>query len=260
MTTANMRQHEQFSPFSLCDNYGEMEGESLGYRKCPMGDLKSNVSLFVVGESHALMWLRGFGLLGERLKLRVQMIGLWGICSPWNWIIEDWPRNEIGNVAICMRYHVWFYDMLARFKPKYVVIGFWAEYQAMTDYALLTRSALAFVDKLRFQFGTKVLLIRDTPTHLSNMIHTVAANLNRVSITCPNQLAEIADRSQFTGRQGKVREWWKFLQEIAAVRPGVVFLLDSHRFVCGTTRCPCIVDNVLVKWCDGYSVLLGHLL
>ncbi len=217
-------------------------------QNCEFGDLASNTSVVIFGDSHAGMWFPAVDVAANQHGWRLYT---WtkATCPPLNLPVFS---PELGrNFSEC---ETWRQNVLARIQavhPALVILGVARHYSSVygfTPYQLPWLQGLAEMVTTIRQTGAKVMVIGPVPKPPFNVPDCLSAHLSdAVACTEPvsteiNDAGMAAERSYVTAAGGTY--------------------LDVQPWFCTATRCAVILGNIEM-WRDDnhispeYSTFLG---
>lgn len=205
---------------------------------CLYGDTRSQTTVALFGDSHALAWFPALDKLSKRehWKLFSQTmsscnpadIGAWS--STLGKIMENcpiWRSNAIQNIV-------------AR-KPLFVLVGGTRNFQTLEpngvvasrkrSYTIWESGMMRTIDTFK-RAGIKVILVSDVPFAKGDPVICLSAH-PKSAIACANPVSNAIDANWLTA-------------ERAVARAEAITLIEPQLWVCPTDPCPAIINNILV--------------
>jgi peptidoglycan/LPS O-acetylase OafA/YrhL len=94
--------------------------EQSEHELCPIGDEDADLTMVLIGDSHAQMWLSAMDVIAERAGYRLVPLIKLG-CTPYDVVAWSYSRGEVFTE--CNDYRAWAYDQLEELDPDVVVAG-----------------------------------------------------------------------------------------------------------------------------------------
>jgi peptidoglycan/LPS O-acetylase OafA/YrhL len=217
-------------------------------QRCEFGDLASNTSVVLIGDSHAGMWFPAVDLAANQHGWRLYT---WtkATCPP---ITTPIFSPELGrNFTEC---ETWRQNVLARIRevhPAVVILGMARHYSSVygfTPYQLPWLQGMAQMVATIRQMGTKVVVVGPVPKPPFNVPDCLSSHLSN-AVACTGAVStEINDAGMSAER--------------SAVTASGGTYIDVQPWFCTAARCAVILGNIEM-WRDDnhispeYSSFLG---
>ena len=212
---------------------------------CLYGDLKSNTTIVLFGDSHALSWFPALNIVAKKNGWKLLSLTM-SSCTP-----ADIPAWSASNNAIMKNCAIWRTNSLKRIalaKPLIVVVAGTRGFATVDSKGrLLSGSAKSAawrngmkrtVAQLKLT-SSKVLYIADTPASLVDPPVCLSAHPEN-ALACATPVVNAIQI-----------DWTR--QEVSmTIDEGIAFI-DPALWICPTSPCPVVLGNLLI-YRDG-----GHL-
>jgi peptidoglycan/LPS O-acetylase OafA/YrhL len=232
-------------PLSYVDRCHTQENLSPSTLPCLYGDLNSNTTVALFGDSHALSWFPSLNIVAKKNGWKLLSLTM-SACSP-----ADIPGWNSSNNSVMKNCGIWRADSLRRIalaKPLIVIVagtrGFAtvdSKGQVLTGDARTAawRSGMKrTVDQLKLATD-KIIYIGDSPLSLVDPPVCLSAHPKN-ALNCATPVAKAIDGSWIS-------------QETAMSIDERIYFIDPTLWICPTSPCPVVLGNLLI-YMDG-----GHL-
>jgi len=211
---------------------------------CLYGDLTSNKTIALFGDSHALAWFPAINALSKinHWKLFAQTMSS---CNPAD--IKAWNTNTNSEMKNCPIWRVGAIAKIIAAKPLFVIVGGTRGFRTLDESGALTSVAnnhiiweagmKRTIAKFK-EVGIKVILISDVPVAAGDPVVCLSAHPDS-SLTCANPVSKAIDPG-----------WLETERKVA--RADGVSLIEPQLWVCPSDPCPVIINNTLVYFDSGH--------
>jgi peptidoglycan/LPS O-acetylase OafA/YrhL len=231
-------------PITYLDRCHTQENLPPSTLPCLYGDLASNTTVALFGDSHALSWFPALNAVAKKNGWKLLSLTM-SACTP-----ADIPAWNPANHSIMKNCALWRTDSLRRIalaKPLIVVVagtrGFAtvdSRDQVLTGDARTAawRSGMKrTIDQLKLATG-KIIYIGDSPLSLVDPPVCLSAHLKN-ALDCATPVAR-AIQNDWIG------------EEVAMTIEEGIYFIDPTLWICPTSPCPVIVGNLLIYMDGGH--------
>jgi peptidoglycan/LPS O-acetylase OafA/YrhL len=232
-------------PLTYLDRCHTQQNLSPSTKPCLYGDLTSNKTIALFGDSHALSWFPALNIVAKKNGWKLLSLTM-SACSP-----ADIPAWNPSNNSVMKNCAIWRTDSLRRIalaKPLITVVAGTRGF-ATTDSqgrvlagdakAAAWRSGMKRTVDLLKQSSSKVIYIGDAPASMLDPPVCLSAH--------PKNALDCA-----TPVERAIQKDW-ISQEIAMTIVEAIPFIAPDLWICPTSPCPVVLGNLLI-YMDG-----GHL-
>ncbi len=231
-------------PLAYIDRCHTQQNLTPSTNPCLYGDLNSNTTVALFGDSHALSWFPAMNILSKKNGWKLLSLTM-SACSP-----ADIPAWNPSNNSVMKNCALWRADSLRRIalaKPLIIIVAGTRGFATIdSDGHLLTGDARTAawrsgikrtVDQLK-SVSSHVIYIGDAPASLLDPPVCLSAHLQN-ALDCATPVVRAIQR-----------EW--LAQETAmTIEEGISFV-DPDLWICPTSPCPVILGNLLIYMDGGH--------
>jgi peptidoglycan/LPS O-acetylase OafA/YrhL len=211
---------------------------------CPIGDLGSDRTMVLLGDSHAQMWLPALELVAERTGYELLPVTKLG-CTPFD--VVAWKFDRSAAYTECNDWRPWALDQIRRIDPDVVVVGSASVVKSMDpstgELLSLAESRTVWRDGIRS-------LTEDLLTVAPEV--RVFADINRLPWSPADCLSDLDNTaadctfepSAWVGDSNRLIR--------RAIAPTDARYLGIKGLLCLRGKCPTVVDDMLVYGDDDH--------
>ncbi len=214
-------------------NFGcidQLEDKTFKLRSgCVIGDINSNRTMVVIGDSHAWQWGDAFDEVGKRLKVKVVTITKSG-CSAEDYKIHN---DQLGrDYTECATWRQSAMRAIGELHPQVIVVTSRARREATKEGAETTFSQLR-------NTGAKLIYMTDTPHPGVNIPDCLATHTSNMA-ACDRPVSEVVGYPEARAMEREVA------QKYGAV------VMDVLPAFCTSTTCPPVIGGRIVYFDDSH--------
>jgi peptidoglycan/LPS O-acetylase OafA/YrhL len=205
-------------------------GDQAPEKGCFFGDLRSERTIALIGDSHAAQWMAALLVIAEQEGFRLLVLTK-SACPP---VQLKRSSETLGSFPECWRWNTSVIERLQVEKPEVTLIAGYAGYaieQGLDSYEHKLQAWISTFEQL--QPYTKAILIADTPYPDLDVPVCLSANMADVASCVQDR------RVMMNGGVGRSAE-------IDAARSRSIPVVETFDLICPTMQCPVIVGNTLV--------------
>ena len=205
---------------------------------CPRGDLSSEKTLVLIGDSHAMMWLPALEMIANRegyVLLPIIKLG----CTPFD--VVAWKLDRGEEYTECSQWRTWALDQVRLAEPDVVVVGSASVVVTMDEASgkplSIAESKRAWKEGAR-ALAEQLLAVAPEVRFIADI-----TELPEDPAECLSNLDNTAADCTF-----KASDWVKDSNNL--VRAGVAATdaryISLRNMFCVSGRCPIVVDDLVV--------------
>ncbi|CAB4801041.1 MAG: acyltransferase family protein [Actinobacteria bacterium] len=198
-------------------------------KPCEYGDTTSAVTVVLMGDSHAAQWFPAFEATALKHHWRLVLIGK-RHCP-----VADTPQSDAQYTRECAAWRRKAIAKIREMKPAVTVLTqFWYPGPSWSGYRLGLERSLRSIKEV----SGRVVLMGDVPRHLVQVPTCVSAH--------PKSLTKcLVDRATAINSR-------RAAMDAEAVRRQGVDRVRPDDWLCGASRCPAVIGNILVYRDDNH--------